>query len=87
MIRSGFELHGVQRLEIHCAPENQASAAIPERLGFTHEATLRERASDTDDVIRDLMIWSMLKEEYPESPASNTTLRAYNALNDLVLDS
>lgn len=64
MLRCAFELHGARRAEIHCAPENLASAAIPRRLGFTHEATLKRRAQDTEGKTIDLMIWTLLDSEY-----------------------
>jgi ribosomal-protein-serine acetyltransferase len=32
---------GIYRFEIHCAPGNPRSSAIPQRLGFRHEGTLR----------------------------------------------
>ncbi len=35
-----FEERGIDRIEIHCEPENVKSWAIPERLGFTFESTL-----------------------------------------------
>ena len=55
-----LELH---RVEIHCAAGNQASRAIPARLGFTHEATLKE-AQLLYDTYHDLEIWSMLRKDF-----------------------
>lgn len=85
MVRIAFEIHGVERIEIHCAPENAASSAIPERLGFKHEATLRKRAHDTDGVVRDLMLWSLLEDEYPGSPASQSPITAYDCIGQKML--
>lgn len=85
MIRVGFEVAGVERIEIHCAPDNQASAAIPERLGFTHETTLRRRAPDTEGEVHDLMIWTLFREQYPESPAHEVPVSAFDCLGQRLL--
>lgn len=55
-----WELH---RVEIHCAPDNKRSRAIPERLGFREEARLRE----TELVQRrylDGIVYGMLEPEW-----------------------
>jgi len=79
LVRVAFAVHGVERVEIHCAPENGASAAVPQRLGFRHEATLRRRMRDTTGTPRDLMIWSLLDEELAGSSASSRPLEAFDA--------
>ena len=57
-----WELH---RLEIHCAPENRRSRAIPERLGFREEAVLREA-----ELVRgrylDSVVYALLEDEWGE---------------------
>jgi RimJ/RimL family protein N-acetyltransferase len=78
LIRSAFEIHGAQRVEIHCAPQNRPSAAIPARLGFCHEATLKSRAVNTEGVVTDLMIWTLFGEDYSNSPASQVPMTAYD---------
>jgi RimJ/RimL family protein N-acetyltransferase len=69
----------VQRVEIHCDPCNIASAAVPRKLGFTHEATLRYRTVSPAGELRDTMVWTLLAAEYPGSPSANRTIEAYDA--------
>jgi len=85
MIRLAFEHHGVDRVEIHCSPENRASAAIPARLGFEHEATLKRRVVDTEGAIHDLMIWTLFATDYERSSLCSVELAAFDALDRPVL--
>lgn len=59
-----WELH---RVEIHCAPENARSRAIPERLGFTEEARLRETEL-LDGRYLDSVVYGLLVEEWGSAP-------------------
>ena len=86
MIRLAIEVHEVDRIEIHCSPQNTASAAIPERLGFTHEATLERRFEAPDGVIHDTMLWTLFASDYAKSSAAGLTMKAWNALGDPILD-
>src|SRR5688500_1560421 len=80
VVRLAFEVRGVQRVEIHHSAENAASGAVPRKLGFTLDATLRRRAHDSDDVVRDLSIWTLFADEYARSAARRLPLRAWDAL-------
>lgn len=68
LVRVAFAVHGVDRVEIHCAPDNHASARVPEKLGFAHEATLRRRDTTPDGKPRDTMIWSIFRADDPALP-------------------
>ena len=54
---------GLNRIEIHCDPENIRSRAIPEKLGFTQEGVLRQRVWKNDR-FTDLMVYGMLATEW-----------------------
>ncbi|MCA9604675.1 MAG: GNAT family N-acetyltransferase [Myxococcales bacterium] len=69
LVRVAFAVHRVGRVEIHCAPDNHASARVPEKLGFTHEATLRERTTTPDGKPRDTMIWTLFRSDAPTLPS------------------
>ena len=80
MVRLAFEIEKVNRVEIMCAPENKASASIPAKLGFSHEATLKKRASDSEGGLRDLMIWSLFAADYPGTMAEKSTFKAFDCM-------
>jgi RimJ/RimL family protein N-acetyltransferase len=82
MVRVAFEIEKVDRVEIMCAPENTASACIPARLGFTHEATLKQRAIDSEGEKCDLMVWSLFVTDYHSSPAAKIAFRAFDCMGN-----
>lgn len=55
----------LNRVEILVAVENVKSCAIPRRLGFVHEGTLRE-AEWVNDRFLDLMVFAMLRRDWPK---------------------
>ncbi|MFO0737344.1 MAG: GNAT family protein [Labilithrix sp.] len=85
LTRVGFEVDGVGRLEIHCDPENHASAGVPRRLGYTHEATLRADMARPDGTFRPTMIWTMLAAELAGSTASRKRVEAYDCVGTRLL--
>jgi RimJ/RimL family protein N-acetyltransferase len=78
LTKVAFEIHKVERVEIHCAVENIRSAAVPRKLGYTQEATLRKR-SFANGHLCDQMIWSLFAEEYPNTLSSKLEIAAYDA--------
>src|SRR6201991_278252 len=78
LIRVGFELEGLARIEIHCTPQNVRSSNIPRKLGFTHEATLKNYSTDSEGRFMDKMIWSLRAEEYEHNVIRQMPVKAYD---------
>lgn len=85
LTRVGFEVSGVERMEIRCDPRNAQSASIPRKLGYTLDATLRARQRGADGEPRDSMVWSMLRAEYATSPCAALAVQAFDAAGRAVL--
>ncbi len=78
LTKVGFEIEGLDRIEIHCASNNVRSQNVPKKLGYIHEATLRERTVDHLGNKGDTMIWSMFRSDYLAQPYSKGELEAYD---------
>jgi len=63
VVQYAFEKLLLNRVTILCATGNQRSRAIPERLGFREEGTLREAEWLYDHFV-DLVVYSMLAREW-----------------------
>jgi RimJ/RimL family protein N-acetyltransferase len=72
LTRAAFERCDVDRVEIHVDPANEPSLGVATKLGYVREATLRKRLPPVRPSLerRDEVIFSLLDEEYPGSPAA-----------------
>lgn len=64
MCEFAFTEMGMNRVQIRCAVGNLPSKNIPKRLGFTFEGVERQGERVSENVFRDLEIYSKLKEEF-----------------------
>ncbi|WP_392419835.1 GNAT family N-acetyltransferase [Capnocytophaga canis] len=64
MCEFAFTEMGMNRVQIRCAIGNLPSKNIPKRLGFTFEGVERQGERVSENVFRDLEIYSKLKEEF-----------------------
>jgi RimJ/RimL family protein N-acetyltransferase len=85
LTKVAFEVHRVDRVEIHCDPNNVRSAAVPRKLGFVHEATLRRRAQTPDGKPRDSMIWTLFAATYPGSASAAVEIEAFDVIGRHIL--
>jgi RimJ/RimL family protein N-acetyltransferase len=84
LVKVAFEIIHIHRLEIHCDPRNLASAAVPRKLGFTHEGTLRQKTPFLDRW-SDSMVWGLLETEYPASPSVKARIKVFDAVGNPLL--
>jgi RimJ/RimL family protein N-acetyltransferase len=87
LTRVGFELGGVGRIEIRVDPANEASLAIPRKLGFVEEGTLRGVFHDPSGAARarDAVVFALLPDELGGTPSATAALRAFDAAGQQVL--
>lgn len=85
LVRLCFEIDRVERVEICCDEENARSCAVPRKLGFRHDGTLRERSQRGDGSRGGRMVWSLLASEYEQSPCARGECEARDALGRVLI--
>lgn len=65
LVDFSFKTLGLHRVEVHVAKDNNASSAIPIKLGFQKEAILRE-AEWLNDHFADMELYAILAQEWKE---------------------
>jgi RimJ/RimL family protein N-acetyltransferase len=80
LVRIGFELEKLELVEIHCEEENEKSAAVARKLGFTEDALLRQRVARRDGSLAARRAFSLFATEYSGSPCARARVEAFDAL-------
>ncbi len=60
----GFKHIGIEKMVIHCSPNNEPSVKIPMKLGFQLEGTYRSPDEMENGQRKEMMIWVMFIEEF-----------------------
>lgn len=75
LTRVGFERMGAVRMEIRVDPKNARSRAIPVKLGYREEGTLRGVCHAATSGHSDAVVYGMLRQEFQGTPSSSIELR------------
>jgi RimJ/RimL family protein N-acetyltransferase len=78
LTRAAFEIARMRWVEIRTAPQNVASSAVPRKLGFVHEATLKDRLVLTNGEVTDSLVFTMLARDYAASAAKRIPVAAFD---------
>ena len=80
LARVAFDVCGVERVEIRVDPANAPSLAVPRKLGFREEATLRRRLPGGPGPLRDVVVFSLFRDEVDGTAVASAAYDAYDAL-------
>lgn len=72
LCKLAFLTFAAQRVSIQCEAANLRSANIARRLGFVHEATLRNHSRNTIGELTDTLIFALTRDDYDRLRWSQT---------------
>jgi len=69
MLRHAFEMLGCERVQLKCDARNVHSQRAIAKLGATHEGTLRKHMVMAGGHVRDTVVFSVVRSEWPRVEA------------------
>ena len=69
---AGFSMDSIERIQIHCAPENVRSARVPEKLGYRLVERRKGDERNSDGSLRDTLVFRMLRREWERMTSRGT---------------
>jgi RimJ/RimL family protein N-acetyltransferase len=79
LLRAAFEHMNADRVEIRIEPSNTASQRVVAKLGIPREVTLLRRFP-RDGKLRDVDVYTLYADAFPQTPAANGKVRFLDAL-------
>ncbi|MBT2400662.1 GNAT family N-acetyltransferase [Streptomyces sp. ISL-100] len=73
LLGRAFDDLGARRVTWHTDHRNERSQRAIERLGARHEGVLRSHRTRPDGTVRDTVVYSMLRDEWPTAREALTT--------------
>lgn len=81
LTKVGFDIEQLERIEIRCTLDNVQSQNIPERLGYLDEGVLVDGVTNAYGTTKNVMIWTMYKNEYEASALKSFPLKAFTIVD------
>jgi RimJ/RimL family protein N-acetyltransferase len=78
LVRVGFEVEKLNRIEIRHDANNRISARMPEKCGFSFKEKLIANAKDVYGGDRDTIIWEMTASNYNSNPWEKIPVKAFD---------
>lgn len=78
LIKIGFMVEELKRIEIRCDPNNTISQKIPQALGFTNIATLINDGTDVEGKPRDTIVWALHRTDYADKQVRTFNVKAFD---------
>jgi RimJ/RimL family protein N-acetyltransferase len=85
LVRVGFEVEQLARIEIRHDANNIVSGLIPPKCGFTFKEKLSGNIKDVFGNDRDTMIWQITAQNYANMPSKKIAIKAFNKNSEQIL--